>query len=166
METLMNFRAIIRRSGILFIFLGLLSSCEKQSFDNDASNPHLRQAFSGVVSDKDVEYYSETFVITEKTGLTAEMVLKIPEYGTLEDFKITVRNGNSGKTKVSRMEVFLDGKLVITFKDIKGNAREVTKSQPHITSSSVLKIKIEGSKGRVHYGIHHGKTEELFSYRY
>lgn len=126
----------------------LIISCEKQESGENRMN---EQDLKNAVADEEINYitlFSETFTITSKDALNQRRILDNPDIDNSDDFTITVRNGKSGKTKVSRMEIRVDGELVITFKDFRGNAKSVTKKLPGLTTSSTIDVKIAGSIGR------------------
>lgn len=128
------------------ITLMIIIACDKQEFDQNQIHD---QQVKSVVAGTELTYitlYSETFTITSKDALTATRVLNSPDIADGDDFTITVRNGK-GKYKVTKMEIRVDGKLLITYKNFKGKS-SFTKSLSSITPSSILQVKIEGSRGR------------------
>ncbi|HLN55246.1 MAG TPA: fibrobacter succinogenes major paralogous domain-containing protein [Bacteroidales bacterium] len=148
METNIFFRNLILRPGILLLLLGITYSCEKQQFGEEQSPEQKLRTGEMQALEAKMVYFSETFTITSKDALIAERSLENPDFAKFDDFTITVRNGKNGKTKVTKMEIMIDGKVVVTYKDFKRNASEITKSLPGLAASSTLRVQIEGSKGR------------------
>lgn len=128
------------------IALMMIIACDKQEFDQ---NQIPDQQLKSVVAGTELSYitlFSETFTIKSKDALTSTRDLGSSDIADSDNFTITVRNGK-GKYKVTKMEIRVDGKLVITYKDFKGKS-SVTKSVSAISPSSILQVKIEGSRGR------------------
>lgn len=148
MKTVNHFFNLVFRPGILLLVLGVVYSCEKQqSGDGGFPGQNLKTGNSDALETRTVNF-SETFTISSKDVLIAQRPISDIDLSRYENFTITVRNGKNGKTKVTKMEIKVDGKVIITYKDFKRNASEITKSLPGLTSSSILEVKLEGSKGR------------------
>lgn len=135
---------------LVFLFFLISLSCQKDVSDLDLllideMPPVSALELSGTAS---VNYFAEeTFIITTKDALVATEVLNNPVYEYLENFFISVQNGNSGKTKVAKLEILIDDVPVITFADFRQNLNVVQKGIT-LQEGSVLKVKLDGSRGR------------------
>lgn len=147
MKKLVYFHIPVLRTGLLLLLLSLIYSCEKQQFERN-NVPELKKEIDAAALQTRTVYFSETFTITSKEALVAQRSLANPDFSNYENFTITVKNGKSGKTKVTKMEIKIDGKVVVTYKDFKRNAAVITKPLSGLTASSGLRVRIEGSKGR------------------
>ncbi len=95
-----------------------------------------------------VNYFAEeTFTITTKDALVETRDLNNPDYEYLENFFISIQNGNSGKTKVAKLEILIEGVPVITYADFKTNLNIVQK-EITLQEGSVLEVRLDGSRGR------------------
>lgn len=144
----MLFQNWMTKGAISIILLLLVSSCEKQGFEQSGiTDPEVKNALAGSAN-SNVILFSETFTITTKEALITSRILNDPEIANSDNFTISVRNGKNGRTKVTKMEIWVDGKLIITYKDFRGSSPEVTKNLPELTTSSKLEVKIAGSRNR------------------
>ncbi|HLP74507.1 MAG TPA: fibrobacter succinogenes major paralogous domain-containing protein [Bacteroidales bacterium] len=122
-------------------------SCEKQDLDREMMSGQGMQN-PDLALNTSVVYFTETFmIVSSREALVASRSLADRNFLNFDNFMITVQNGTSGKTKVTRMELTL-GNRSVTFKDFKKNASSVTMPVTGMTASSVLNIKLEGSAGR------------------
>lgn len=133
---------------LVLLFLIALS-CQKDEFDRD----YLRTGEISPVSALDLSgaglvtfFAEETFTITTKSAVVETRILGNPDY--FEKLFILVQNGNSGNTKVTKMEILIDDVPVVTFADFRRNLNTVQKEVSGVTEGSVLKVNIDGSKGR------------------
>jgi len=127
-----------------------ITSCQKEEFIpgqfeiDDISGPKL--ALSG--SNSLLYFPSETFMIVSRQPLNETRTLDNPDFGYFDNFIIRVQNGNGGSSKVTRMEILLDGERIISFSDFRRNARVISKKLNGLKNGSVLEVRLDGSPGR------------------
>ena len=95
-----------------------------------------------------VYYGPETFTIVSKKPVSETRVLSNGNFEYCENFVLVVRNGISGRTKVSKLEIMLDGAIVVSHADFKGNKNIINKPLSSLTPQSVLEVKLVGNKDR------------------
>jgi uncharacterized protein (TIGR02145 family) len=135
----------------LFACLMFSASCQKDMLEqvetdvmslSDLPVSHL----SGNTS---TTYYGpETYKIVSKGALIEKLNLYNPDFSLFGKFVLTVQNGSSGNTRVNKLEIRIDGELIITHSDFKKNKYTVTKKLDELTSESRLEVRLEGSRGR------------------
>jgi uncharacterized protein (TIGR02145 family) len=60
---------------------------------------------------------------------------------------LKVQNGSSKKTKVSKVEIKIDGVVIVSSTDFRKNVNIVSKQLSNLTSTSVLEVTLEGKTG-------------------
>ena len=134
------------------LLLLLMISCQKDEFERNLSPIDQVETVTGILlqNGSPVVYYGpEIFTIVSKEPLEVTRLLSNPDFESMENFVLKVQNGTEGKTKVTKMEISIDGVVLITYADFrKGNQNLVIKELPDLTETSVLEIKLNGSRGR------------------
>lgn len=129
------------------LFLLVALSCQKDELDrNLLRTGEIAPVSTSVDAGLTSFFAEETFTITSKDAISETRVLADPGY--FEKLFIHVQNGNSGNTKVTKMEILIDGVTVVTYADFRKNVNTVQKEVKDLKKGSVLKVRIDGSKGR------------------
>ncbi|HEX2921856.1 MAG TPA: fibrobacter succinogenes major paralogous domain-containing protein [Bacteroidales bacterium] len=136
---------------LLIILLFLIAlSCQKDEFEKYQYRPDELSVIPApeCSGTSIVDYFPQkTFTITSKKNLYATKTLSNRNYDYLENFIITVQNGSSTKTKVTKLEIVIDGVLVVSNADFRKNLNVVQKPIT-LTKKSLLKVKLYGTIGR------------------
>ena len=135
----------------LFVSLLFPASCQKDVLEQIETDimPLSNLPASGLSGNSTSTYYGpETFKIVSKGTLIEKRNLYNPDFLLFEKFVLTVQNGRSGNTKVNKLEIRIDGKLVISHSDFRKSKYTVTKKLVGLTSGSTMEVKLEGSRGR------------------
>jgi uncharacterized protein (TIGR02145 family) len=142
----LEIKSPVKLSLILLFLIAL--SCQKDEFDRNTLTGEIAPVSAMGLSDAGlITYYNEeTFTITTKEAVVETRVLGNPDY--FDKLFIKVQNGNSGNTKVTKMEILIDNVPVVTFADFRKNLNTMQKEVSGIKEGSILKVKIDGSKGR------------------
>ena len=129
----------------------LMPSCQKDELERNLPAIDQVETASAILQNSSPVIYfgPETFTIVSKEPLVITRSLSNPDFGSLENFVLKVQNGTGGNTKVTKMEISIDGIILVTYADFrKRNLNIVMKELPDLTETSVLEIKLDGSRGR------------------
>lgn len=142
----LEIKSPVKLSLVLLFLIAL--SCQKDEFGRNMRTGKVEPVSAlGLSGAGLVTYFAEeTFTITTKEAVVETRVLGNPDY--FENLFIKVQNGNSGSTKVTKMEILIDDVPVVTFADFRKNLTTVQKEVSGIKKGSVLKVKIDGSLRR------------------
>ena len=140
----------------------IFHSCQKDEFDQDAMLSMDMMSFSYyAISPSAIVYYGpETFTITSKEPVVETQYVWKMFFSNFHDFALKVKNGNSGKTKVSKIEISINGTVIINSSDFRKNTNIITKQLSDFTSPAELKVLINGSKGSFIELLIEGKVTE------
>jgi uncharacterized protein (TIGR02145 family) len=133
---------------ISFLFLTLLFSCRKDELDkdlpmmNDLNIAPVESSVTTVVC-----FPEETFRITTKGALVQTRSLANSNFGYFDSFILKVQN-STGKTRVQKVEVLVDGNTVVSSADFRKNTNLVVKPLPGLTATSSMVIRLLGTTGR------------------
>ncbi len=136
--------------GMLSCLLVLMSpSCQKEEFDNFQISGMEIKSFSNLSLNGSATYYYRpgAFVVDLTQTLLEERDLYNQDFVYFENFKIHVQNGISSKTTVSKIEIRLDGILILTTADFNKEENIVSKAIPGLTAKSLLDVYIAGVEG-------------------
>ena len=128
---------------ITCLFLFILPSCsEKDEYLPDEIN--LKTS----IVDEESYFGPETFVIvSSRIPVVEGRTILNPDFKFYESFVLKVKNGYNNKTKVSMMEIKIDGQLIISTRDFRGKGNFIAKPIPGLTAESVLEVYIQGNRG-------------------
>jgi uncharacterized protein (TIGR02145 family) len=140
----------LKISALLWLSFLILPSCQKDEFGKELMNEDATYKSGQALSNSSSLIYfgPETFTIVSKDGVDETITLAAENFNDYMDFVLKVQNGTSGKTKVTKMEISIDGAVLVTYSDFKKNTNVVTKNITGLGPASRLKIKLEGSRGR------------------
>lgn len=133
-----------------FIMFLTLLSCQKEDLGNRFSNITELKDIS-IASDEMnySDYFGPvTFTITTKDAVNVTYAIPGDDFEYFESFVIKAENGTGGSTRVNKVEISIDGKVLVSHSDFKGKQLLVTKSLSNLTPQSILLVKLSGSKGR------------------
>jgi uncharacterized protein (TIGR02145 family) len=133
---------------VLLSFL-VIQSCQKDEQEREILNDlHSSKSLAFPNSGAIIYYGPETFTIVSKEMVNVTHSLANPDFGKYENFVLKVQNGSGGKTKVTKLRISIDGVVLVTYSDFRGNKNEITKKITSLTPSSKLEVSLEGSRGR------------------
>lgn len=139
----------LKISALLWLSFLIFPSCQKDEFGKELMNEDAMYKSGHALSSSSLIYFGpETFTIVSKDGVDKTIALAGDNFNDYMDFVLKVQNGTSGKTKVTKMEISIDGVVLVTYADFKKNMNIVTKNITGLTPTSRLKVKLEGSRGR------------------
>jgi uncharacterized protein (TIGR02145 family) len=116
-------------------------SCERDDY-YASSGPSIPK-----LSDSSLFYLKPLeFTITSGNELRQEKSLANRNLQYLRNFILRVQNGSSNRTKVSGVEILVDGNTVVAGSDF-SNTFLVSKPIPALTQSSVLEVRLSGHQG-------------------
>jgi uncharacterized protein (TIGR02145 family) len=96
----------------------------------------------------DLYYGPETFTLVSKKPLVEIKKSLNPNFDFYSgNFILKVEDGSSGKIKVTKIEIRIDGVLVVSSSDFKKNTKIVSKQLVGLSAKSELQVKIDGSIG-------------------
>lgn len=95
----------------------------------------------------DLYYGSNTFNSVFKQTNIFIPDISNPDFSYFENFALKVQNGNSYMTKVSMVEIRIDGVLILTSKDFGQKVNIVSKQISGLTATSQFEVKLEGLIG-------------------
>jgi uncharacterized protein (TIGR02145 family) len=123
-------------------------SCQKDESEQDLLD------MEGIVykaielsSTADVLYGPETFTIISKAPVVETRTSLNLNCEFYENFVLKVQNGNSGKTKVTKIQIKIDGVPIVSSSDFRKNTNIVSKQLSGLTPETILEIELVGSKG-------------------
>lgn len=112
--------------------------------DNDTT---ARGAILQTTNTAIMYFPSETFTIVSKDPVDLKRSLTNSNFKYFNNFILKVQNG-SGKSKVQKIEILIDGIVVVNHSDFRGNTNSISKPLSGLTHSSILEVRLEGSRGR------------------
>lgn len=135
---------------VCLLFL-LLSSCQKNEFEQGLPVVEEMKPASNMIlqNSSSVIYFGpETFTIVSKDPVIETRSLSNPDFEKIENFILKVQNGNGGNTRVNKIEISIDGVLIISHLNFKGGTLLIQKPITGLTSQSVLEVRLDGPRGR------------------
>ena len=135
---------------ICLLFL-LLLSCKEDKPEQGLTDMGDTKPVSTAEWEKitSIIYYGpETFTLVSREPVIAIRSLANQNFAYLEKFVLKVQNGNTDNTRVNKIEILIDGVLMVNHSDFSGDNHFVTKQLSGITSNSILEVRLDGSKGK------------------
>jgi uncharacterized protein (TIGR02145 family) len=138
---------------LLTLFLGIIAlftfSCQKETFENEMLPDASFMNTSLQPSSKAILYYgAEAIRNNSKEPLVVTRNLENKNFKYFEKFFLKVQNGNGNSNKKVRLEIRIDGELVITSMDFTKGKNVILKELPELSPLSTMEVKLEGSKGK------------------
>ena len=157
MKALINYSKRTYQGGFEFsltlltcLLLMIIPSCNLNELEQDSLDMDEIELFStlALTPSADLYYGPETFtVISAKVPVVETKTFLNPNFDFFDgDFTLMVQNGSSNKTKASSVEIRIDGVIIVDSRDFRKKVNIVSK-QISITQTSVLEIKLQGSRG-------------------
>jgi uncharacterized protein (TIGR02145 family) len=99
------------------------------------------------INGKPILYYGpETFKITSKAPVKETRTLSNPIFDSFDgNFILKVQNGSHGKTKVEKIEIRIDGILIVSSSDFRKKGNIISKPIT-LSANSTMEIKLKGDK--------------------
>ena len=132
---------------LLSIGFMVLPSCQEDESYINPANPKIPLLKSSAI-DPDLYYGPELFGTVKNTVYTEKVSLANPNFEHYDgNFLLKVQNGNSKSTKVTTLEIKIDGVTVLTLADFAKGSYFAEKALNCLTAESKLEIKIAGPVG-------------------
>lgn len=126
----------------------VLPSCQKDEFENDSMRNMPSMSCTGLpINGKPILYYGpKTFKITSKVPVKETRTLSNPNFDSFDgNFILKVQNGSHGKTKVEKIEIRIDGILMVSSSDFRKKGNIISKPIT-LSANSTMEIKLKGDK--------------------
>jgi len=126
----------------------VLPSCQKDEFEKDSMRNMPSMSCTGLpINGKPILYYGpETFKITSKAPVKETRTLSNPNFDSFDgNFILKVQNGSHGKTKVEKIEIRIDGILIVSSSDFRKKGNIISKPIT-LSANSTMEIKLKGDK--------------------
>ncbi len=156
LKTLNWFKALVAVSACASLIL--FHSCRKDELKSelnmeqkdfqDLQGMNFRPRSGSISNSLKIYFGPEKFIAGSTKPFLESQSLSNPDFENYMDFFIRVQNGDGGNTKVNKMEISIDGTLILTQSDFRKNAKTVTKQLTNLGPASILEVKLDASKGR------------------
>lgn len=122
----------------------IVSSSQKSSGSKATNEPDLETLV--LRSPVHYIYGPETFVASSSIELIKRRDLNNTDVDYFQDFALVAQNGIAGRAKVTRVEIRIDGVLILQTQDFV-NMNIVTRPVSRLTHDSVIEVKYRGRMG-------------------
>lgn len=122
----------------------IVSSSKKSSGSKATNEPDLETLV--LRSPVHYIYGPETFVASSSIELIKRRDLNNTDVDYFQDFALVAQNGIAGRAKVTRVEIRIDGVLILQTQDFV-NMNIVTRPVSRLTHDSVIEVKYRGRMG-------------------
>lgn len=127
----------------------IFPSCQKDEFERGTmpDMPSMSCSSLSISAPATLFYGPETFKVASKAPVTETRILSNPNFDSFDgNFVLKVQNGSNNKTKVEKIEIRIDGILILKSLDFRRRGNNILSRSITLLANSTLEIKLKGDK--------------------